>query len=181
MNAITRALKKGTIHLPGNDPVPALPTAQPTHHSANTIPTGDATAQAPAQQQPPQPPSPRRGKRGHAAIDPSDPTHVAKQHLTARADGDMDLGMLDQEAFARVMASGQQPQALVAAPLPEMLEPPARDGEDDEDASHEIEDATYFPSTMRIDETADPIGSLRLACLPVLDIFVCLSSRFPSC
>jgi hypothetical protein len=82
--------------------------------------------------------------------------------------------MLDQEAFARVIASGQQPQALVTG-LTEVLEPPAGDVEDEEEA-HEVEDATYFPSQTRIDEKTDPVGSLRMACLPILDIFVCLSS-----
>ena len=128
--------------------------------------------------QPQQPSSPRLRKRGRASIDASDATHVAKQHLTARAEGDMDLGMLDQEAFARVIASasGQQPQALVAGPATDRLEPPERDVEDEEEGPHEVEDATYFPSEMRIDETTDPIGSLRMACLPVLDILVCVGS-----
>jgi hypothetical protein len=86
----------------------------------------------------------------------------------------MDLGMLDQEAFARVIASGQQPQPLVPGPA-EVLEPPAADGEDEEEA-HEDEDATYFPSQMKIEEKADPVGSLRMACLPVLDILVRINS-----
>jgi hypothetical protein len=90
----------------------------------------------------------------------------------------MDLDTLDQEGFARVIASGQQPQATVEAPTAEMPEPVARDDEDDEEASREIEDATYLPSTMRMDEITDPIGSLRMACLPALDVFVCpLSSE----
>jgi hypothetical protein len=67
-------------------------------------------------------------------------------------------------------ASGQQPQVVVGPP--DVLEPPAADGEDEEEASHEVEDATYFPSQMRIDEKTDPAGSLRMACLPVLDILV---------
>jgi hypothetical protein len=83
----------------------------------------------------------------------------------------MNLGVLDQEAFARV-ASGQQPQAIVEAPLAEMPEPVARDEGNEEDASDVIDDARYFPSTMRMDEATDPIGSLRMACLPALDIFV---------
>jgi hypothetical protein len=93
----------------------------------------------------------------------------------------MDLGMLDQEAFARVIASasGQQTQPLVPGPA-NVLEPPAEDGEDEEEASHDVEDATYFPSQMRIDEKTDPVGSLRMACLPVLDIFVCVHSS-PIC
>jgi hypothetical protein len=140
--------------------------------AANPVVGGDPL-QTPAGQQQPQPTSPRRTKRGHASVDASDATQVAKQHLTARAEGDMDLGMLDQEAFARVIASasGPQPQALVAVP-PDVLEPPAGDGEDEDEGSHEVEDATYFPSQMRIDEKTDPVGSLRMACLPVIDILV---------
>ena len=88
----------------------------------------------------------------------------------------MDLGVLDHEAFARVMASAQQAQAVVAAPPPEVIEPPAQDGDDEAEASHEIEDASYYPSTMGMDEITDPIARLRMACLPVLDIFVCFIS-----
>jgi len=94
----------------------------------------------------------------------------------------MDLGMLDQEAFARVIASasasGQQPHALVAGPAQDVLEAPARDGGDEDEATREIEDATYFPSQIKIDETTDPIGSLRMVCLPVLDILVWASSSY---
>jgi len=125
------------------------------------------------QQRPPQPPSPRRPKRGHAALEASDATHGAKQHLTERSDGGVDLGVLDHEAFARVMASAQQAQAVVAAPPPEVIEPPTRAGDDEAETSHEIEDAGYFPSTMEVDETIDPVTRLRMTCLPVLDLFVC--------
>ena len=119
--------------------------------------------------QQPTPTSPKR-KRGHAAIDASDPAPVAKQQLSVR-DGDIDLGMLDQEAFARVIASGQQQQQN----HPASIDQPSNDVEvDEEEDGHEVvDDVTYHPSTVELAETADPIWNLRMACLPVLDIFVC--------
>src|SRR5271167_3048197 len=116
--------------------------------------------------QQPTPTSPKR-KRGHAAIDASDPTPVAKQHLPVREGGDIDLGMLDQEAFARVIASGQQQQ-------PTPIEQPSKDVEEDEeeDGPDVVDDVTYHPSVVGLAESADPIWNLRMACLPVLDIFV---------
>jgi len=182
---MTRALKKGTIHLPRNHRRPvlsclALPARQHADHNANTVATGEPSQQPAMQQGPPQPPSPRRPKRGHAALEASDATHIAKRHLPERGDGGVDLGVLDHEAFARVMASAQQAQAGVAAPPPEVIEPPpTRDGDDQAEASHEVEDVSYFPSTMAMDETIDPVTRLRMTCLPVLDLFVCfiLSGR----
>ena len=113
--------------------------------------------------------SPKR-KRGHATIDASDPTPIAKPHLSVR-DGDIDLGMLDQEAFARVIASGQQQQQN----HPASIEQPSKDAEEDEeeDGHEAVDDATYHPSAVGLAESADPIWNLRMACLPVLDIFVC--------
>ena len=117
--------------------------------------------------QPATPTSPRR-KRGHAAIDASDSTPVAKQPLSVRDGGDIDLGMLDQEAFARVIASGQQPQ-------PTPIDQPSKDvDEEEEDGPDVVDDVTYHPSTVGLAESGDPIWNLRMACLPVLDIFVSL-------
>jgi len=115
--------------------------------------------------QQPTPASPKR-KRGHASIDTSDPAPVAKH---VREGGDIDLGMLDQEAFARVIASGQQQQ-------PTPIEPPSKDAdEDEEEDGHDVvDDVTYHPSAVGLAESADPIWNLRLACLPVLDILVSL-------
>jgi hypothetical protein len=100
----------------------------------------------------------------------SDPTPVVKQHLSVREGGDIDLRMLDQEAFARVIASGQQQQQQTS------LDAPKIDDEEDEDEVPEVvDDVTYRPSGT-IGEGADPIWALRMTCLPVLDVFVC-----PSC
>ena len=112
-----------------------------------------------AMHQPP-PTSPKR-KRGQAGLDASDPTPVAKQHLSVREGGDIDLGMLDQEAFARVIASGQQQNQ------------PMQQLEEEEEDGHEVvDDAIYRPSGVALVDGADPIWSLRLTCLPTLDIFV---------
>jgi hypothetical protein len=71
------------------------------------------------------------------------------------------MEMLDQEAFARVIASGQhQPPMAIEG----------NDGEEGEEEPDGVDDATYHPSTEV--EGVDPIWSLRMACLPVLDIFV---------
>jgi hypothetical protein len=114
--------------------------------------------------QQPTPTSPKR-KRGHPSIDTSDPPPVAKPQLSIREGGDIDLGMLDQEAFARVIASGQQ--------QPTPIEPPSKDvDEDEEDGPDVVDDVTYHPSAVGLTESADPIWNLRMACLPVLDIFV---------
>jgi hypothetical protein len=73
--------------------------------------------------------------------------------------------MLDQEAFARVIATGQQ--------QPTPIEPPSKDvDEDEEDGPDVVDDVTYHPSAVGLTESADPIWNLRMACLPVLDIFV---------
>lgn len=115
------------------------------------------------------PTSPKRSKRGHAAIDAPDLTPVAKQHPSDREGGDIDLGMLDQEAFARVIASGQQQQHQ-NHPAP--IEGPKDGEEEEEDEPEGVDDVTYHPSGL--EESSDPIYNLRMACLPVLDIFVLL-------
>ena len=77
--------------------------------------------------------------------------------------------MLDQEAFARVIASGEQP---AISPL-EHIEP-AKDVVEEADEEEGVEvtdDVTYRPSG--VPDGADPTWSLRMTCLPVLDIFVC--------
>jgi hypothetical protein len=113
--------------------------------------------------------SPKR-KRGHATVDSSDTAAIAKQHLSAH-EGDIDLGMLDQEAFARVIASGQQ------VPVPSQATTdhphPSKEGEEEEeDYADEVgEDVTYHPSNILL-ASGDPISYLRLSCLPVLDILV---------
>jgi hypothetical protein len=113
------------------------------------------------------PTSPKRSKRGHAAIDAPDPTPVSKQHLSVRDGGDIDLGILDQEAFARVIASGQQQQP------PEASIEQHKDGEEEEEEHEGVDDVTYHPSAVGLAESSsDPISSLRMACLPVLDILV---------
>jgi hypothetical protein len=99
-------------------------------------------------------------------MDAPDPTPVAKQHLLVREGGDIDLGMLDQEAFARVIASGQQSQSSLNRGK-------SVDDEDDEnDSPEQAEDIIYHPSGV-LSEGADPIWTLRMTCLPVLDIIVC--------
>ena len=114
------------------------------------------------------PTSPKSRKRGRTAADATDSTPVAKQHPSVPEDGaDIDLGMLDQEAFARVMASGQQS----GIPTTESMEQPKDVFEADEEDGPEVaDDVTYRPSGMP--DGADPIWSLRMTCLPVLDIFV---------
>jgi len=81
--------------------------------------------------------------------------------------------MLDQEAFARVIASGQQ-----SIPPAEPDETPKDAAEEaDEEAPEVTDDVTYRPSG--VPDGADPIWSLRMTCLPVLDILVnhCRSSH----
>ena len=132
MNAISRALKKGI----------------PIHHLRPTDLVGEAAKTT-------APTSPKTRKRGRAAVDGPDPTPVAKQHLSEG--GDIDLGMLDQEAFARVIA--------------EQSVPPAEPAKEAEEAEEEVtDDVTYRPSG--VPDGADPIWSLRMTCLPVLDIIV---------
>jgi len=110
------------------------------------------------------PTSPKR-KRGHAVIETPGPTPVPKQDVSGREGGDIDLEMLDQEAFARVIASGQHHQAPAATV--------DNDGEEEEEGHEGVDDATYHPSTEAEGaDGADPIWNLRMACLPVLDIFV---------
>jgi len=84
--------------------------------------------------------------------------------------------MLDQEAFARVIASGQQSAIPPTEPIP--IEPPAKDvGEepDEEEGAEVTDDVTYRPSG--VPDGSDPIWSLRMTCLPVLDILVIIPSQ----
>jgi hypothetical protein len=75
--------------------------------------------------------------------------------------------MLDQEAFARVIASNQQHSQ------PPIVEQPTESHheEEEDDANDMVDDVTYRPSTVG-DEDADPIYLMRLSCLPILDILV---------
>jgi len=126
------------------------------------------------------PTSPKR-KRGAAAVDGADPTPVAKQHLSVREGGDIDLGMLDQEAFARVIASNQQQQEQQqqqqqlqqqsASPMVEQQR--SAEDEEEEEGPEIVDDVTYQPSSIEVPEGADPVWSLRMTCLPALDLFVC--------
>lgn len=93
-----------------------------------------------------------------------EPTTVAKQYLSAQEGTDVNLGMLDQEAFARAIASGQNTEPLPAAPI--------NAAEEEEEEETEIVDVTYRPSGVGPIDAADPIASLRLTCLPMLDILV---------
>src|ERR1700736_71753 len=120
MQAIQRALKKGPVPLD-------------LSHEMMLTETGEGAVAQPA------PTSPKR-KRRAAALDAPEPTPVAKQHLSVREDGDIDLGMLDQEAFARVIASEQQQQSQPATDHKSM------DEEDDEgDGPVVVDDVTYRP------------------------------------
>jgi hypothetical protein len=161
MNAISRALKKGThpSHLLFLSS-PKCPPRCPKKSQLTGI-VGEAGKTT-------TPTSPKTRKRGRTAVDGSDSTPVAKQHLSVREGGDIDLGMLDQEAFARVIASGQQPGI---SPL-EHIEPPKDVVEeaDEEEGAEVTDDVTYRPSG--VPDGADPIWSLRMTCLPVLDILV---------
>ena len=157
MNAISRALKKGTHPSQSIHPLPRCPKKS----QLTEIVTEAAKTTAP-------PTSPKTRKRGRTAVDGPDSTQVAKQHLSVREGGDIDLGMLDEEAFARVIASGQHP----AIPPPEHVEP-AKDvieEADEEEGADVTDDVTYRPSG--VPDGADPIWSLRMTCLPVLDILV---------
>jgi hypothetical protein len=120
------------------------------------------------------PTSPRR-TRASVAVETMEPTPVAKQHLAAREGGDIDLGVLDQEAFARVIASNQQQQqqqsqapAQQAAPI---AEAPRAIEEDEDEGQDIVDDVTYEPSHP-LPEGAEPVWALRMTCLPVLDILV---------
>jgi len=76
--------------------------------------------------------------------------------------------MLDEEAFARVIASsGQQDAqgAVIPSQVPRVIE------EEEEEAPVTMEDLTYRPSEI-VGEGADPVWRMRMVCLPVLDIFV---------
>jgi hypothetical protein len=109
-------------------------------------------------------------RRGQAVLEtpvPVESTPVAKQHLSEREGGDIDIGILDQEAFARVIASGQANQVPSSIPQMGAME------EEEEEGNEVVDDAIYRPSGVQLPEDADPIWSLRLTCLPVLDIFVC--------
>ena len=80
------------------------------------------------------------------------------------------MGILDQEAFARVIASGQQQQ-----PHPASIEQHKEGEEEEEEEPEGVDDVTYHPSAVGLAENSlDPISSLRMACLPVLDVFVLL-------
>lgn len=96
-------------------------------------------------------------------MDGPDPTPVAKQPLPS---GDIDLGVLDQDALARVIVSGQQQQNQNTP-----INGAGKDVED-EDEEDGLEDVTYRPSAAGLTDNPDPIWSLRMACVPVLDIFV---------
>jgi hypothetical protein len=150
MNAISRALKKGTQkHKPffrfrGLGSRDADGTGEVISARHSTV----------------SPPSSKR-KRRTGPMDAPERTPVAKQHLSVREGGDIDLGRLDQEAFARVIASEQQPPLDRAKSV---------DEEDEEEDGPEVVDVTYRPSGLA--DGGDPIWSLRMTCLPVLDIFV---------
>jgi hypothetical protein len=83
----------------------------------------------------------------------------------------MDLSMLDSEAFARVIASGQQQQHH------NLTHPTIVDEEMDDDESlrvAKVDDTTYRPSGVGLAlQGLDPVFAVRLDCLPVLDVYVC--------
>ena len=81
--------------------------------------------------------------------------------------------MLDQEAFARVIASGQQPVAVQSQSTTVDHHPPTKEAEEEEEdyAGEIVEDVTYHPSGVLLPD-GDPISNLRLSCLPILDILV---------
>ena len=102
---------------------------------------------------------------GHDAVDASDfPMPVAKHLMVQTEGGDIDLGVLDQEAFARVMATGQETAIPPAEPMNDVAEA------EEEEGAEVTDDVTYRPSGLP--DGADPIWSLRMTCLPVLDILV---------
>src|SRR5579859_765225 len=106
-------------------------------------------------------------RRGHGVLETTvESTPVAKQHLSEREGGDIDIGILDQEAFARVIASGQANPVQSSMPQIEPME------EEEEEANEIVDDPIYRPSGVELPEGADPVWTLRLTCLPVLDIFV---------
>jgi hypothetical protein len=110
------------------------------------------------------PTSPKR-TRGNSALETHEQTTIAKQYLSAQEGGDINLGMLDQEAFARAIASGQQQTE------PFSVERNVEE-EEEEEGTEMVEDVTYRPSGVGPTDGADPIWSLRLTCLPILDILV---------
>ena len=100
-------------------------------------------------------------KREHAVLDASDYTSIAPQDLSVKGGGGFsELGIFDQEAFAGVIV--QEPNSSSAA-----IES-VREGE--EEGEEEVEDdVAYRPG---LTEVVDPVLSLRISCLPVLDICV---------
>jgi len=110
-------------------------------------------------------------KRGHASVDAPETPVVGKQYSSVREGADIDLGMLDQEAFARVIEAGQQQQPI-QPPSVDQLHPKGPEEENEEDDGPDVaDDVTYRPSAIGL-EGADPVWSLRMTCLPALDIFV---------
>ena len=101
-------------------------------------------------------------KQENAVLDASDYTSSASQDLSVKGGGGVaELGMLDQEAFARVIVEGLISSSAAIESL--------REGE--EQGEEEVEDdVAYCPG---LTEVVDPVLSLRISCLPVLDIFVC--------
>jgi hypothetical protein len=102
-------------------------------------------------------------KRENAELDASDYTSIAPQDLSVKGGGGVaELGMLGQEAFARVIV-----QELISSSA--AIES-VREGE--EEAEEEVEDAEDVAYRPGLTEVVDPVLSLRISCLPVLDIFV---------
>jgi hypothetical protein len=100
-------------------------------------------------------------KREHAVLDASDYTSMAPQDLSVKGGrGVAELGMLDQEAFARVIV---QEINSSSAPIESV-----REGE--EEGEEEVEDDVA--NRPGLTEVVDPVLSLRISCLPVLEIFV---------
>ena len=98
---------------------------------------------------------------------------TTNQKSAVREGGDIDLGMLDQEASAPVLASGQQQQQNQTPSLDQQHKGAEEDEEDEEHVT--AEDVAYRPSAVGLEDNADPIWRLRLACLPILDILVLAS------
>ena len=96
--------------------------------------------------------------------------------MSVQETGDIDLGILDQEAFARVLASTQQPQQQQQIDEPTIDTQP-KDVEDEEEAVDVVDDVTYHPSGVGLSDDADPVFCLRMRCLPILDILVCAPIR----
>jgi hypothetical protein len=81
--------------------------------------------------------------------------------------------MLDQEAFARVIAGGQHQVPIQSQPpLVDQHQPQKDAEEEEEDYDNEVvEDVTYHPSGVLLPD-GDPVSKLRMDCLPILDILV---------